>query len=425
VLLACLAAGAQTTPRSVPSKRRPTPQQKTPGVPPELLKAEEAIGKKDWATAEPLLLAETKNNPQDFRAWYDLGFVYSQTNRSEQAITSFKRSVAIDPSIDQTQAALGTLLLQLGRNEEAIPYLAKAAELKPSAQAWLSLAAAQEKSHPQDAVISFSKAAQADPTNAEPHTRAGAIYEQLKDWPNAEREYTAAQKIGPSPDALAGLVNVYQQTGRVDQAENALRDYLKFSPDDASAHLQLGHILARKGLKEEASKEFEAAATNAKDPRSLKQLAGEFAANKDYPKAVSLYHRAVEQSPQDAETRFQLALALNSSGDSAAAEQEFLNVIRLSPNMPEAYGNLAIAASKNNHHELAIRALDTRAKLAPETAATYFLRATSYDHLKQYPLAAQNYHLFLQAANGAFPDQEWQARHRLIAIDPEGAKKRK
>jgi len=32
--------------------------------------------------------------------------------------------------------------------------------------------------------------------------------------------------------------------------------------------------------------------------------------------------------------------------------------------------------------------------------------------------AAANYHLFLQMAGGKYPDQEWQAQHRLIAIEP-------
>jgi hypothetical protein len=28
------------------------------------------------------------------------------------------------------------------------------------------------------------------------------------------------------------------------------------------------------------------------------------------------------------------------------------------------------------------------------------------------------YHLFLKMANGKYPEQEWQAKHRLIAIEP-------
>ena len=65
-----------------------------------------------------------------------------------------------------------------------------------------------------------------------------------------------------------------------------------------------------------------------------------------------------------------------------------------------------------------IKALDARAKLLPETPVGYFLRATAYDHLRDYKQAAVNYHRFLEAAKGQFPDQEWQARHRLIAIEP-------
>ena len=36
----------------------------------------------------------------------------------------------------------------------------------------------------------------------------------------------------------------------------------------------------------------------------------------------------------------------------------------------------------------------------------------------QYKPAAENYHRFLETAAGNYPDQEWQARHRLITIEP-------
>jgi hypothetical protein len=46
------------------------------------------------------------------------------------------------------------------------------------------------------------------------------------------------------------------------------------------------------------------------------------------------------------------------------------------------------------------------------------MRASAYDHLKDIKRAAVNYHLFLKTANGKYPDQEWQAKHRLIALEP-------
>jgi hypothetical protein len=46
------------------------------------------------------------------------------------------------------------------------------------------------------------------------------------------------------------------------------------------------------------------------------------------------------------------------------------------------------------------------------------MRASAYDHLRDFKQAAANYHLFLNTASGKYPDQEWQAKHRLIAIEP-------
>jgi hypothetical protein len=33
--------------------------------------------------------------------------------------------------------------------------------------------------------------------------------------------------------------------------------------------------------------------------------------------------------------------------------------------------------------------------------------------------ATKYYHLFQDVAGGKYPDQEWQARHRLIMLEPE------
>ena len=102
----------------------------------------------------------------------------------------------------------------------------------------------------------------------------------------------------------------------------------------------------------------------------------------------------------------------------ADAQNELLTAIKLKPDFAEAYTDLAFAASESKDYPLIIRALDARAKLMAETADTYFLRASAYDHLKDVQKAVANYHLFLQTANGKYPDQEWQAKHRLIALEP-------
>jgi tetratricopeptide (TPR) repeat protein len=427
ILVLALACAVTAQTARPPAKTRPRPAQSSAAqkLPPELEKAEAAIAQKDFAAAESLLLQETKANPQDFRAWYDLGFVYYQTQRMNQAIDAYKRSIALRGNLAEAHAALGLVLLEAGRNDEAIPNLQKAAELKPTVEAWMTLASAQEKSQPQDAIASYGKAAALVPNDPEPHARAGVLYEQLKDWASAEREYLAAQKIKPSNEALAGLVNVYQATQRPAEAESRLREYLKVQPEDAKAHLQLGRLLLAQGKKDEAAQEFAAVRAGKSDPATLRQLAGEFVAGKDYPHAVEIYRELAAQSPHDADLHHRLGAALLSTKDYAGAEKELMAAANLEPRNPDYLGSLAIAASHNDHYQLVIQALDARAQVAKDTPATLFLRATSYDHLQQYKPAAENYRLFLAAANGAYPDEEWKARHRLIAIEPEGGKKKR
>jgi len=103
------------------------------------------------------------------------------------------------------------------------------------------------------------------------------------------------------------------------------------------------------------------------------------------------------------------------------AQQEFLVALRLKRDSPDVYIDLAFAANGNKNYELVVRALNGRVQLnADLPPACYFLRASAYDHLRDYKQAALDYHHFLEVANGKFSDQEWQATHRLIAIEPKG-----
>ena len=46
-----------------------------------------------------------------------------------------------------------------------------------------------------------------------------------------------------------------------------------------------------------------------------------------------------------------------------------------------------------------------------------FLAATAHDKLHEVKLASDLYKQFLSVANGRFPDEEWEARHRLITLE--------
>ncbi len=415
---------AQMTGQTVRHHRVQEPQD--PSLVPAVIQAEKAIDIRDFVTAENKLKHVVSDDDQNYRAWFDLGYVYTATKRDAEAIAAYRKSVVAKPDLFESNLNLGILLGEAG-NAEAETYLRAATKLKPSGspeqgleRAWLSLAHVLESKDPQEAVAAYREAAKLRPSDPEPHLAAGLLLEKQNRFPDAEREYQQVVELDPkSVEGMAGLVNVYTKTRRLPEAEKMLRRYLELNPQNATAHVQLGRVLAAHSDPAGARAEYEAALKLApNDLQAQRELADLDLAAGHYREAAQRYQELVQKHPSDPELHYSLGNALLHARDFPAAQQALLETVKLKPDLGPAYGDLALTASENKQYELAIRALDARAKFLPETPGTYFLRATSYDNLKAFKQAAENYRQFLQAAQGKYPDQEWQARHRLIAIDP-------
>jgi len=393
---------------------------------PELAQAETAIEKKDYASAELLLKKLVAANAANYQAWFDLGFVYNALGDMQDSIAAYRKSVAIKPDVFETNLNLGLMLAKAG-DPDAEQFLRSATSLKPTAnideghaRAWLSLGHLLENSKPDQAIDAYKNAATLQPKDLEPHLSAGLLLEKQNRFADAEQEYKKALVIDPaSGDALTGLANIYMRGDRYGDAAEVLRKLVAIRPNDAAAHMQLGRVLAAGGNTDAAIPELESAAKL--EPKNLglqQDLADLYTNSKKYDQAEAQYRSLLAANPNDAQAHHGLGVVLLKEKKFALAQQELLTTVRLKPDFGAAYGDLAVAASENKNYVLAIKAADARAKYLPEIPVSYFLRASAYDHLRDYKQAAANYHKFLEVAQGEYPDQEWQARHRLIAIEP-------
>jgi Tfp pilus assembly protein PilF len=403
-------------------------------VAPAVAEAEAALEKQDYARAEKLLLPVVSLDPRDYRAWFDLAFVYNATERRLDAMDAYRKSLAIKPDVFAANLNLGLLLANSGNKQEAAKYLSAATQLKPDSKpvesltrAWLMLGRVLSQDKPAEAVAAFRKAAELNSKDPEPYLLAASLLEKQNDLAGAESEYKLALAIDShSTDALAGLVQVYSAGDRLTEAESTLREYLKRDPANAAAHLQLGHLLAKSGKTDAALDEYEIGLkASPQDKQLSREVASLYSAAKRFDEAAVRYKDLVQADPKDATLRHEYGVVLLHQHKYAEAQEQLLAALDRDRKLVDAYGDLALAASENKNYPLTIGVLDARAKLAPETPGTYFLRATAYDNLKAFEKASENYHQFLAVSNGQFPDNEWQARHRLIAIEPEGAKKKK
>jgi Flp pilus assembly protein TadD len=393
---------------------------------PDIAQAEDAIQKGDFAGAETLLNAALAKDANNYTAWFDLGFVLNRLGRSEESIAAYRKSVAAKPDVFESNLNLGLMLVR-ANNPDAEQFLRAATTLKPTAdieegqaRAWLALAHLVENSKPEDSLQAYSRASELTPKDPEPHLSAGLLHERQKEFTAAEAEYKQVLAIDPhSTEAVIGLTNVYMKSGRLDAAEPLLRRLATERPDDTAIHLQLGRVLIAQGKKDDAIAEFQTALKLAPaDSDAQREIVDLYVSAGKNDLAEPIYRTLLSAHPKDAELHRGLGQALLRQKKFPEAQQEFMTAAKLKPDWPDIYADLAFVAGENKNYELVIRAADTRAKFKDMPPVCFFFRASAYDHLRDYKQASVNYHLFLDSAKGKYPDQEWQARHRLIAIEP-------
>src|SRR5580704_10945561 len=102
---------AQSTGQTVRHHKIAEPES---SFPPELTQAESAIEKGDDASAEPLLKKVVAADPNNFQAWFDLGFVYNRRGNTQESIASYRKSVAAKPDVFESNLNLGLMLAKTG-----------------------------------------------------------------------------------------------------------------------------------------------------------------------------------------------------------------------------------------------------------------------------------------------------------------------
>jgi len=401
--------------------------------PPAVVRAESAMDQQQWSEAETILRKLVAANPKDARAWFDLGYVMHAEKNDPEAILAYRGAVAAAPESFECNLNLG-LMLAHENSPQASVYLETATRLQPTgehpqealARAWAALAEVEESGDRKRALDSWQHAVSLAAGDARLRLGYGEALEKSGDLAGAEREFRKASDLKPeSADAQVALANLFLRSKRLLEAEEILRRLVLAAPQDEVAHLQLGRVLSAEEKNAEATSELQKAlALRADDWDALRELAFAQERGKQWLAAESSYRKLLTQFPNDAELHNGLASVLLPQFKYAEAQSEFITCVRLGPERGEAYGQLALAASGNKDYEFAIKALDARAKLLPEIPGTYFLRATCYDHLRQFGEAVKNYKAFLALSNGQFPNDEWKARHRLMAIEPEATGKR-
>lgn len=417
--LACAAVLLLALPAVARAPQEPPGQKQDARV--ALGAAQAAMERKDYVTAARLLENFLLEQPGQVEALFNLAYCYTLLDRTADAIDTYRETLEVDPKLFSARLNLGLLLLNTNQPVEAAAELERARELDPkNYRAHYYAGVALERSgKKEEALERYRHAAELDPKKTEPRRALLELLLEKGNLAEAEAVVEQLRQLQPDDARLLRLrADLQLEQGRPGDALAAYEEYLKAEPQDAEAHLAVGRLYRAEGRAEEALPHFLAAEQTGGPGHAWTaayESARTLAALKRYGEAIPRYRRALELMGDDVdvEVNAELGHALLEDRQYGEAARVLSQVVQADPDRAEAYNQLASALYLGGDLAGAIGALDRRAAHAEETMGTLFLRAVSYDKLRQCGPAIDYYEKFLTLNGEARTDQYFQATGRL------------
>jgi Flp pilus assembly protein TadD len=380
-----------------------------------LEEARQDIDKNNFEAAIAPLQEIIADQPEFAYAHFQLAYVYTALQRTDEARAEYQRTIGIDSKMSEAYLNLGMLLLEKQENAAAVPPLRKAVELLPaqSRPRYLLAVALDRSGDRGGAEESFEALLHLDPNDiaAIDYLAWAALRQGKAD--EAEKRFRRALEVQPKEtEARRGLAHSLDAQKKL-EAGGAYRDYLELAPNDSEARSRLIHLLVEQNKNDEALAELDRLDVG-KQPtlESLMLRADVLIAAKKWDDSIVTLQQAVALAPNDAQLHGGLGRILLQKRDFVAAEKELRVALRLDGKNLAYWKDLSSTFFLGGNYPAALATLDEIAKMEPPGAGVWFIRAICYDKLNQLKPALEAYQKFLELDQDKNPDQVWQAQER-------------
>lgn len=311
------------------------------------------------------------------------GYAAMQAGKLEDARGDFAEVVTLAPQLPEGHVALGAILVQLGKPEEAIPELEKALVLKPGDSATeANLATAHEAEARNLAGTGRLTDAEAqlraaltvlpeqtpDPRRSELQDEMGSILAQEKRWPEAETAFREALRLAP-PDDKAPVPHMHLGVVLVEEKQfptaiEELNKAVDAAPGNALAQMELGRGLAAAGRDEEAEPHLrEALQLDQHLPGGALELAMALQRMGKQEESIPFFQQALAANAKDPQTLTNLGLALTQTGKAKDAVSYFDQALAAAPDDPVIHEDMGVAELQQSHFDEAIVQFEKAGKL--------------------------------------------------------------
>jgi arylsulfatase A-like enzyme/Tfp pilus assembly protein PilF len=172
-------------------KLNPNFDQAMTGLASAIAKTGDSAGAKIW------LQRAIKQNPRNFRAWYELARIESDSGDKNPAIADYKKVLAIQPDFSLAHRDLGMLYFDKKDYSQAAPHLSQAThDGLQDGQLFNFLGICYSRmGQLQKAAESYNNALKLDPVLAQAHLNLAYVYQRLNLHAAAIKEYNEACRL--------------------------------------------------------------------------------------------------------------------------------------------------------------------------------------------------------------------------------------
>ncbi len=330
--------------------------------------------------------------PEAFLAYLNGLGLLGQKDRVEavnEAIDAFRRALELDPNYAQAHAGLAEAFWAkygiTGERRliaEARAHALKALELAPRlVKAKVALASICLGTGEADrAGLILQEALRLEPVNIEARVALGRVYEQRKEFGQAEAILRNAAARQPGWAVLVDLASFYYRVGRFAEAEGAFMSALKLTPDNALVLLDLGGLYSMRGREEEAIFRLNESLKAHPLPEAYSNLGTIYFFDGDFRRAIVMFLKAVALDDRNAALWGNLADAYRANGEREKAKATYRTAVALAvkklavnPVNGEMQALLGTYLAALGDKELALARARTARQLEPANPSVAFL----------------------------------------------------
>lgn len=240
------------------------------------------------------------------------GSAYYEAGRYEEALTTIKQSIQLDPHNAQQYKSMGDALSKLGKNEEAVKAFERAIALNPkytiayNNMAW----ALNELKRHEEALQACERAIELDPNYAPAYRNKGQVLYECKNYKEALESYNRAILLDPnSSNAYENKGHVLLLLKRYKEALSVYEQAIRLDPHNAKLHSTIATIFRELKRYKEALAAFEEAIRL--DPNLIQAYEGKGATLQDLAR-VDESLEAFKKARQIRDTSFLVEMRIES-----------------------------------------------------------------------------------------------------------------